>query len=194
MRYTSAFCLELRSLPSPGVNPASAYTNLFRHPKAPGLSLTSSGLISLITQLASVLRALSFCTCCPPLPRCQQLGDLSLIHPAVSAFPGIVTGSACTNRLFEDCSSFHSLCGARTLARSTIVTLTLGFHTLRVQSPPWPASGCFRLERSRRLALHPLEAPAFSRSTPLRPLPWMGNLPTWWEVPSRFPAVIPMFG
>ena len=47
---TSCVCLELRSLPSPGVTRLPRYYEPLRHPRAPGLSLTGLRLIvSLLT-------------------------------------------------------------------------------------------------------------------------------------------------
>ena len=44
-----------------------------------------------------VLRALSLCTCCRHYPGAADGRSPRSSHPAVSAFPGRVTGSACTS-------------------------------------------------------------------------------------------------
>src|SRR5260221_661769 len=44
-----------------------------------------------------VLRALSLCTCCRHYPGAAAGRTRRSSHPAVSAFPGRVTGSACTS-------------------------------------------------------------------------------------------------
>src|SRR4029453_10150236 len=65
----SCVCLELRSLPSTGVNRLQRYCGPLRHPRAPGLSLTGVRLIIADHALGlPVLRGLSLCTCCRPYP------------------------------------------------------------------------------------------------------------------------------
>jgi hypothetical protein len=44
-----------------------------------------------------VLRTLSLCTCCRHYPGAAAGRGLRSSHPAVSAFPGRVAGSACTS-------------------------------------------------------------------------------------------------
>jgi hypothetical protein len=93
---TYCVCLELRSLPSTGITRLPQYYEPLRHPRAPGLSLTGVRLV--ITDHAvglPVLRALSLCTCCRHYPGAATGRRTSLIHPAVSAFPERVVGSAC---------------------------------------------------------------------------------------------------
>ena len=61
-----------------------------RHPMAPGLSLAGVRLIIPDHALGlPVLRALSLCTCCRHYPGAATGGTASLIHPVVSAFPGM---------------------------------------------------------------------------------------------------------
>jgi hypothetical protein len=93
---TYCVCLELRSLPSTGITRLPRYYEPLRHPRAPGLSLAGVRLV--ITDHAvglPVLRALSLCTCCRHYPGAATGRLASLIHPAVSAFPERVVGSAC---------------------------------------------------------------------------------------------------
>src|SRR6202040_2091284 len=76
----------------------SAHCEPLRHPSAPGLSLAGVRLI--IPDHASglpVLRALSLCTCCRHYPGAAAGRTPRSSHPAVSAFPGRVAGSACTS-------------------------------------------------------------------------------------------------
>ena len=90
---TCCVCLELRSLPSAGVTrfPRGTYEPL-RHPRAPGLSLTGVRLVTVISDLTTllglpVLRALSLVYVLPPV-RCSDWASSSLSsRPAVSAFP-----------------------------------------------------------------------------------------------------------
>src|ERR1700720_2055606 len=91
-------CLELRPLPSTGITRLPRYCEPLRHPSAPGLSLAGVRLI--IPDHASglpVLRALSLCTCCRHYPGAAAGRTPRSSHPAVSAFPGRVAGSACTS-------------------------------------------------------------------------------------------------
>src|SRR5664279_2133233 len=95
---TYCVCLELRSLPSPGVTRLHRYCEPLRHPAAPGPSLAGVRLV--IPDHAAglpVLRALSLCTCCRHYPGAATGRRLRSSHPAVSAFPENVVGSACTS-------------------------------------------------------------------------------------------------
>src|SRR5271163_3096760 len=84
----------------------SAYHGPLRHPSAPGLSLAGVRLIIPDHAMGlPVLRALSLCTCCRHYPGAASGRRLRSSHPAVSAFPGRVAGSACTSsfsRYHED--------------------------------------------------------------------------------------------
>src|SRR5450759_4038916 len=95
---TYCVCLELRPLPSTGITQLQRYYEPLRHPKAPGLSVTGVRLV--VPDHAKglpVLRALSLCTCCRHYPGAATGGTALLIQPAVSAFPGMATGSACAS-------------------------------------------------------------------------------------------------
>src|SRR5215469_7946250 len=95
---TSCVSLELRPLPSPGITRLQRYYEPLRHPSAPGLSLAGVRLIIPDHALRlPVLRALSLCTCCRHYPGAAAGRIPRSCHPAVSAFPGRVTGSACTS-------------------------------------------------------------------------------------------------
>ena len=92
-----------------------------------------------------VLRALSLCTCCRQYPGAATGRRLRSSHPAVSAFPEVAVGSACTSTFSEACSAFTRV-AARTLAPSPIC------DQLHRRLQPFrhlhDCSGCFRLERS----------------------------------------------
>ena len=93
---TYCVCLELRSLPSTGVTRLPRYYEPLRHPRAPGLSLTGFRLVIADHALGlPVFRALSLCTCCRHYPGAAAGRILRSSHPAVSAFPERVVGSAC---------------------------------------------------------------------------------------------------
>src|SRR5208337_3954007 len=95
---TYCVCLELRSLPSPGVTRLQRYSEPLRHPKAPGLSLTGVRLIIPDHAMGlPVLRTLSLCTCCRHYPGAATGRRLRSSRPAVTAFPENVVGSACTS-------------------------------------------------------------------------------------------------
>src|SRR5712671_2877002 len=93
---TYCVCLELRSLPSTGITRLQRYYEPLRHPEAPGLSLTGFRLVIVDHALGlPVFRALSLCTCCRHYPGAAAGRTLRSLHPAVSAFPERVVGSAC---------------------------------------------------------------------------------------------------
>jgi hypothetical protein len=108
------------------------------------------------------LRTLSLCTCCRHYPGAVSGRTVSLIHPAVSAFPERVVGSACA-------LSFSRL-ARRSLtlrpAHSRCHQFVTRYPKASASSlPPWllrllPA-GAFA-----GWALHPLESAALSRRTP----------------------------
>ena len=125
---TSCVCLELRSLPSPGVTRFPRYyeppTPPLRHPRAPGLSLTGLRLIvSLLTQprfgAFRVARAFLVCML-PPLPRVQRL-SVVFAHLTQPYQPRKGCRIGLHIVLFEDCLAFTRV-AARTLALSPIVT------------------------------------------------------------------------
>ena len=95
---TSCVCLELRSLPSPGVTRLQRYYGPLRHPTAPGLSLAGVRLIIPDHAVGlPVLRTLSLCACCRQYPGAATGRRLRSSHPVVSAFPEMAVGSACTS-------------------------------------------------------------------------------------------------
>ena len=95
---TFCVCLELRSLPSPGVTRLQRYYKPLRHPTAPSLSLAGVWLVIPDHALGlPVLRALSLCTCCRHYPGAAAGRRRRSSHPAVPAFPDNVVGSACTS-------------------------------------------------------------------------------------------------
>src|ERR1700738_3166567 len=95
-RSLTTYCvrLELRSLPSTSVTRLQRYYEPLRIP----MSLAGVRLIIPDHALGSpVLRTLSLCTCCRHYPGAAAGRTASLIHPAVSAFPERVVGSACAS-------------------------------------------------------------------------------------------------
>src|SRR5512132_906513 len=95
---TSCVCLELRSLPSTGVTRLPRYYEPLRHPRAPSLSLTGFRLVIADHALGlPVFRALSLCTCRRQYPGAAAGRILRSSHPAISAFPDMAVGSACTS-------------------------------------------------------------------------------------------------
>src|SRR6266403_2039352 len=69
-----------------------------RHPNAPDLSLTGVRLIIPDHALGlPVLRTLSLCTCRRQYPGAAAGCILRSSHPAISAFPDMAVGSACTS-------------------------------------------------------------------------------------------------
>src|SRR5271165_6912705 len=160
---TCCVCLELRSLPSPGVTRLQRYYEPLRHPKAPGLSL--AGVRLLIPDHAvglPVLRALSFIYVLPPLPRCSDWASSSLFSPSRVSLPRKRRRVGLHIVLFEACSAFARV-AARTLAQSPIR------DQLHRRLQPFrhlhDCSGCFRLERSPGGACTHWKAPPFTAHT-----------------------------
>src|SRR2546423_11236701 len=95
---TYCVCLELRSLPSASVTRLPRYYEPLRHPGAPSLSLTGFRLVIADHALGlPVFRALSLCTCRRQYPGAAAGRILRSSHPAISAFPDMAVGSACTS-------------------------------------------------------------------------------------------------
>src|SRR6202166_326287 len=95
---TYCVCLELRSLPSTKVTRLQRYYEPLRHPKAPSLSLTGFRLVIADHALGlPVFRALSLCTCRRQYPGVAAGRNLRSTRPAISAFPDMAVGSACTS-------------------------------------------------------------------------------------------------
>ena len=112
------FCLELRSLPSPGVTRLQRYYEPLRHPAAPGLSLAGVRLVIPDHAVGlPVLRTLSFVYVLPPLPRCSGWASSSLISPSRISLRRTRYRLGLHIALFEDCSAFTRV-AARTLAPS----------------------------------------------------------------------------
>ena len=154
-----------------------------RHPSAPSLSLTGVRLIIPDHALGlPVLRALSLCTCRRHYPGAAAGRLPRSSHPAVSAFPGRVTGSACT-------SSFSRL-ARRLLALRPAHSRGHQFVTAIRRLQPFrylhDCSDCFRRERIAGWALHPLESAALSRRTPQADL---GRAPPEKRLDKRQPPI-----
>src|ERR1700737_3831345 len=95
---TYCVCLELRSLPSTGITRLQRYCEPLRHPKAPGLSLTGFRLVIADHAMGlPVLRTLSLSTCRRQYPDAAAGRNLRSTRPAISAFPDMAVGSACTS-------------------------------------------------------------------------------------------------
>src|SRR5260370_31214879 len=95
---TCCVSLELRSLPSTGVTRLPRYCEPLRHPKAPGLSLVGVRLVIADHALGlPVLRTPSLRTCRRQYPVAAAGRILRSSHPAISAFPDMAVGSACTS-------------------------------------------------------------------------------------------------
>ena len=163
---TSRVCLELRSLPSAGVTRFPRYYEPLRHPRAPGLSLTGVRLV--LSSLTwprlglPVLRALSLCTCCRQYPGAATGRRLRSSRPAVSAFPEVAVGSACTSTFSELARRSLALRPAHSRRHLYVTCYTEGSsHFVTSMTAP-VASGWSDLAG---WGLHPLESAALSRRT-----------------------------
>src|SRR6202043_750414 len=142
---TCCVCLELRSLPSPGVTRLPRYYEPLRHPKAPDLSLACVRLVIADHAMGlPVLRTLSLCTCRRQYPGVATGRNLRSTRPAISAFPDMAVGSAYT-------SSFSGLAQRSLALRPSLSRChrISGHANRRLQPLPClhDCSDCFRLER-----------------------------------------------
>src|SRR5258706_968113 len=95
---TYCVCLELRSLPSTGITRLPRYYEPLRHPTAPSLSLTGFRLVIADHALGlPVFLAPSLCTCRRQYPGVAAGRNIRSTRPAISAFPDMAVGSACTS-------------------------------------------------------------------------------------------------
>src|SRR5215469_15949499 len=109
---------------------------------APGLSLAGVRLV--IADHASglpVLRTLSLCTCCRHYPGAASERTASLIHPAVSAFPERVVGSACASSFSRLARRSLALRPAHLRGHLNVTCYTEGFSHFVTSMPAPVASG-----------------------------------------------------
>ena len=143
---TFCVCLELRSLPSAGVTRFPRYYEPLRHPTAPSLSLTGVWLVIPDRALGlPVLRALSLCTCCRHYPGAAAGRRRRSSHPAVSAFPDNVVGSACTSSFSRFAQRSLALRPAHSRRHLYVTCYTEGFsHFVTSMTAPVASgwSGC----------------------------------------------------
>ena len=125
----SCVCLELRSLPSTGVDRLQRYCGPLRHPRAPSLSLAGVRLIIADHALGlPVLRTLSLCTCCRHYPGAATGRNSSLIQsqPCQPSPKGLSGRPA--HRPFRGLLGVHSRYGLHTRAVTVFRdTLSEGF-------------------------------------------------------------------
>ncbi len=152
------------SLPSTGVTRLQRYCEPLRHPTAPGLSLAGVRLV--IPDLAlglPLLRTLSLCTCCRHYPGAAARRTLRSLHPAVSAFPERVVGSACTSSFSRLAQRSLALRPAHSRGHQFVARYTEGFsHFVTSMTAPVASgwSGC-------RVGLAPTGKRRLSRRTPI---------------------------
>jgi hypothetical protein len=156
--------LELRSLPSTSVTRLQRYYEPLRHPRAPGLSVTGVRLVVPDHALGlPVLPALSLCTCCRHYPGAATGLVASLIHPVVSAFPGMAAGSACASTFSRLARRSLALRPAHSRCHQVVARFTRRLQPLRYLHD---CSGCFRLERWPGGICTHWKSAALSRRTP----------------------------
>ncbi len=143
---TSCVCLELRPLPSPGVTRLQRYCEPLRHPTAPSLSLAGVWLVIPDHALGlPVLRALSLCACCRHYPGAAAGRRPRSSHPAVTAFPDNVVGSACTSSFSRLAQRSLALRPAHSRGHLYVTCYTEGFsHFVTSMTAPVASgwSGC----------------------------------------------------
>ena len=164
----SRVCLELRPLPSPSVTRLHRYYEPLRHPMRAGLSLAGVRLVIPDHAMGlPVLRAPSLCACRRQYPGAAVGRRLRSSHPAVSAFPEIAVGSACTSSFSRLARRSLALRPAHARRHLYVTRYTEGFsHFVTSMTAP-VASGW----SVRRWDSHPLESAAFSRRTQIAAIP-----------------------
>ena len=159
---TSCVCLELRSLPSPGIYPASSVLRTSPPPIAPGLSLAG-------VRLTIPGHAMGF-PCCVRLPCVHAAATTPVQQPGVvlarltrqyQPSPKEASGRP-AHRPFRGLLGVHSRCGLYTRA---VTNSRPAIRRLQPFRYLHDCSGCFRLERLAGWGSHPLENAALSRRT-----------------------------
>ena len=118
---------EGTSTPMTHALPSTHYEPL-RHPTAPGLSLAGVRLVIPDHAMGlPVLRTLSLCTCCRQYPGAAAERRLRSSHPAVSAFPEIAVGSACTSSFSRLARRLLTLRPAHSRRHLYVTSYTEGF-------------------------------------------------------------------
>jgi hypothetical protein len=145
--FTASYvCPELRPLPSPGVIRLQRYYKPLRHPTPPSLSLAGVWLVIPDHALGlPVLRALSLCACCRHYPGAAAGRRPRSSHPAVSAFPDNVVGSACTSSFSRFAQRSLALRPAHSRGHLYVTSYTEGFsHFVTSMTAPVASgwSGC----------------------------------------------------
>ena len=142
----------------------SAHYEPLRHPMASGLSLAGIRLVIPDHALGlPVLRTLSLCTCCRHYPGAAPGRTRRSSHPAVSAFPERVVGSACTSSFSRLARRSLALRPAHLRGHQFVTRYTEGFsHFVTSMTAPVASgwSGC-------RVGLAPTGKRRLSRRTPI---------------------------
>src|SRR6266853_1284008 len=148
-RFLTAFCvcLELRSLPSPGITRLHRYYEPLRHPRAPGLSLAGFQLVVALTTPWGFPCCVRFpCVHAAATTPAQRLGVVFAQSPSRVSLPRKGCRVGLRIVLFEVCSAF-TLVAACTLALSPIRdTLSEGFSHF-VTSIAAPAASGWSVRR-----------------------------------------------
>ena len=116
----------------------------------------------------------------PPLPRCSGWVPSSLIHPTVSAFPGMAAGSACTSSFSRFARRSLALRPAHSRRSPIRDPLSEGFSHF-VSSMTAPVASGWSVFAGWEL--HPLESAALSRRTPrtIEPGAYCAGLAIAWQ-------------
>jgi hypothetical protein len=138
------------------------------------------------------LRALSLCTCCRHYPGAAAGRRLRSAHPAVTAFPDNVVGSACTSSFSRPARRSLALRPAHSRRHLYVTCYTEGFsHFVTSMTAPvasgwsgWPGGACTHwkappchgahVNRTLRIAAMDL---AFGRKARYRGRSWKGPRP-----------------
>ena len=156
--------LQLRPLPSTGVNRFPRYYEPLRHPKRPGLSLASCQLIHDRDHRSGlpVLRLVSYAYMPSPLPRQVRWSLFARPSPPSAAFPCETVRSAPAITFSGPAQRSLTLRPARSPSHQCDPL----HRKLRRFGYPLRRFGCYRVERtSSRVGVAPTEVQRLSRRT-----------------------------
>jgi hypothetical protein len=159
----SRVSFQLRPLPSPGITRLLQYCGPLRHPKRPGLALTSCRLIpTAITAGASRVASGPLCLHAVANTPAGSMGTVRSSSPSTSAFPRFSAGQL-LHHPFRGLHSVHYCYGLQTRQVAKSDPLHQRLQQLRYLHY---CSDCYRVERtSSRAGFSPLWTSAFSRRT-----------------------------
>jgi hypothetical protein len=126
---TSCVSFQLRPLPSPGITRLPRYCGPLRHPRRPGLALTSCQLVAVATTAgASRVASGPLCLHAVANTPAGPMGPFARLLPSTSAFPRFSAGQL-LHHPFRGLHSVHSRYGLQTRQVANATLYTRGFSS-----------------------------------------------------------------